>query len=74
MDIRMINKKDEVINVSSLHLKVINNWLVAMNNEEKAIVIETYENAEEAHEALVHTWEMIEMANKQGLQSITIHT
>lgn len=52
MDIRFINRKDEIINCSELSIKVMGNSLIGINAEQKIVEIERYESEEEAREVL----------------------
>lgn len=52
MDIRFINRKDEIINASELSIKVMGNSLIGINAEQKIVEIERYESEEEAREVL----------------------
>lgn len=76
MDIRMINKKDEIINVTNLSIKVSGRWLIGVNEEGKIMQIEEYEDEGEARKNLQTIWEVIENVTngKQNPGAITIHT
>lgn len=52
MDIRFINKKDEIINCSELSIKVMGSSLIGINAEQKIVEIERYGSEEEAREIL----------------------
>ena len=52
MDIRIINSKDEIINVSELSIKVMGRWLVGMTADAKIVEIEEYEGEKKAKEVL----------------------
>jgi hypothetical protein len=52
MDIRIINRKDEIMNVSGLSIKVIGKWLVGMTAEAKIVEIEEFRSEEKAREIL----------------------
>lgn len=52
MDIRFINRKDEIINASELSIKVMGNSLIGINAEQKIVEIERYGSEEEAREVL----------------------
>lgn len=52
MDIRFINKKDEIINCSELSIKVMGSSLIGINAEQKIVEIERYESEEKAREIL----------------------
>ena len=47
MDIRIINKKDEIINVTNLSIMCMDKWLVGMNDEGEIVRIEEHESKEE---------------------------
>lgn len=52
MDIRIINKKDEIINCSELSIKIMNNFLIGIDAEKNIVNIEEYGSEEEAREIL----------------------
>jgi hypothetical protein len=52
MDIRIINSKDEIINVSELSIKAMGRWLVGMTAEAKIVEIEEYGSEGRAKEVL----------------------
>lgn len=52
MDIRIINRDGELINVSRLSLKVIGRSLIGISEKQDVVNVETYESEEEAREAL----------------------
>lgn len=52
MDIRFINRKDEIINASELSIKVMGTSLIGINAEQKIVEIERYGSEEEAREVL----------------------
>lgn len=52
MDIRFINKKDEIINASELSIKAMGSSLIGINAEQKIVEIERYGSEEEAREIL----------------------
>jgi len=52
MDIRFVNKNDEIINATKLSIKVNNRFLIGESVEGKTTIIEDYETWGEAMEAL----------------------
>ena len=66
MDIRFINSKNELINVSNLSIKVINNSLVGIDVEKNVVVIEDYEHKEETEKVLKRIVEMINKSCKDN--------
>ena len=52
MDIRIINRDGELINVSRLSLKVIGRSLIGINEKQEVVNVETYESEEKAREVL----------------------
>lgn len=52
MDIRIINREGELINVSRLSLKVIGRSLIGINEKQDVVNVETYESEEIAKEVL----------------------
>ena len=52
MDIRIINRDGELINVSRLSLKVIGRSLIGIDEEKNVVNVETYESEGEAKEVL----------------------
>lgn len=52
MDIRFINRRDEIINCSELSIKVMGSSLIGINAEAKIMEIERYGSEEEAREIL----------------------
>lgn len=52
MDIRFINRKNEIINATKLSIKVMNKWLIGITAEQKIVEIEKYEDEEKAEEIL----------------------
>jgi hypothetical protein len=59
MDIRIINSKDEIINVSELSIKVMGKYLVGMTAEAKIVEIEAYGSEEGAREVLREVVEVL---------------
>lgn len=52
MDIRFINKKNEIINASRLSIKRMRDSLIGINERNEVVLIEEYENEEEAGKVL----------------------
>lgn len=52
MDIRIINRDGELINVSRLSLKVIGRSLIGIDEEKNVVNVESYESEEEARKVL----------------------
>lgn len=59
MDIRFINRRNEIINVSELSIKVIGSSLIGINAEQKIVEIERYESEEKAKEVLEGVAEVV---------------
>ena len=74
MDIRVINKANEIINVSSLSIKTSGKWLIGMDSRKNVVQIEEYGSEEEAENRLKAMGYAIEEGNRQKLESIVIHT
>lgn len=74
MDIRIINKNDEIINVTSLSIMTMSNWLVGMNDEGEIVRIEEYESKEEAKENLKKLGLAIEEAHEREVKNFLIRT
>lgn len=52
MDIRIINRDGELINVSKLSLKVIGRSLIGISEKQEVVNVETYESEEKARKVL----------------------
>lgn len=52
MDIRIINREGELINVSRLSLKVIGRSLIGISEKQDVVNVETYESEEMARRVL----------------------
>lgn len=52
MDIRIINRDGELINVSRLSLKVIGRSLIGIDEEKNVVNVESYESEEKARKVL----------------------
>lgn len=72
MDIRFINNKKEIINVSNLSIKRMNNFLIGINERQEMIVIEEYENEKEAEEKLKEVANEIIKADLGEYESIIL--
>lgn len=59
MDIRFINKRNEIINASELSIKRMRKFLVGMDEENHIVEIEEYESEERAEEVLKEIVEII---------------
>lgn len=73
MDIRFINKKDEIINCSELSIKVMGNSLIGINAEQKIVEIERYGSEEEAREMLRGVAGCLMEASREGRQVVMIN-
>lgn len=65
MDIRIINREGELINVSRLSLKVIGRSLIGISERQEVVNVETYESEEEAREVLKKIVDFIWEKHKQ---------
>lgn len=65
MDIRIINREGELINVSKLSLKVIGRSLIGISEKQEVVNVETYENEKEAREVLKKIVDFIWEKHKQ---------
>lgn len=74
MDIRIINKKDEIINVTNLSIMCMDKWLVGMNDKGEIVRIEEYERKEEAKENLKKLGLAIEHAHNMEEKNFMIRT
>lgn len=66
MDIRIINRDGELINVSRLSLKVIGRSLIGINEKQEVVNVENYENEEEAREVLKKIVDFIWIKHKDN--------
>lgn len=66
MDIRFINRKNEIINASRLSIKIIGDCLIGYNEENDAITIEQFKDCEEAEKALKYVGGRIMEMNIYG--------
>ena len=66
MDIRIINREGELINVSRLSLKVIGRSLIGISEKQDVVNVETYESEEEAREVLKKIVDFIWRKHKEA--------
>lgn len=66
MDIRIINREGELINVSRLSLKVIGRSLIGISEKQDVVNVETYENEKEAREVLKKIVDFIWIKHKDS--------
>ncbi len=64
MDIRIINRDGELINVSRLSLKVIGRSLIGIDEENNVVNVESYESEEKAREVLKKIVDLIWIKHK----------
>ena len=74
MDIRIINKNYEIINVNNLSIMTMDKWLVGMNDRMETIKIEEYENKEKAKDRLIALGAAIEDAYGRNVKNLLIRT
>lgn len=75
MEIRIINKKDEIVNISNMaKISVRGRCIVGMNEKQEVIVIEEYGSEEEARDRLIALGYAIEEGIKLDLKSQIIRT
>lgn len=74
MDIRVINRKKEIINVSNLSIMSMDKWLVGMNDKGEIVRIEEYKDKDETKEKLEAFGIAIEEGNRLKEGSIIIRT
>lgn len=72
MDIRFINKKEEIINASRLSIKVMGSHLIGINERQEIIIIEEYKSEEEAKEEMKKIIEAVKKGNIEEYESIII--
>ena len=72
MDIRFINKENEIINASRLSIKVMGSHLIGINERQDIIVIEEYENEKEGKESMKKIIEAVKKGNIGEYESIII--
>lgn len=66
MDIRIINRDGELINVSRLSIKVIGRSLIGINEKQEVMNVETYESEEKAREVLKKIVDFIWIKHKDN--------
>lgn len=66
MDIRIINREGELINVSRLSLKTIGRNLIGIDEKQEVVNVETYESEEEAREVLKKIVDFIWIKHKDN--------
>ena len=66
MDIRIINRDGELINVSRLSLKVIGRSLIGINEKQEVVNVESYGSEEEAREVLKKIVDFIWIKHKDN--------
>lgn len=66
MDIRIINRDGELINVSRLSLKVIGRSLIGISEKQEVVNVETYESEEKAREVLKKIVDFIWIKHKEA--------
>lgn len=74
MDIRIINKDNEIINVTNLSIMTSANWLIGMNDKGETVRIEQYESKEEAKDNLEKLGMVLEEAHKDNVTDFLIRT
>ena len=74
MDIRIINKNNEIMNISQLSIMTMDNYIVGMNDKMEIIKIEKYGDKEEAKDRLIALGNAIEIASEKDLKAIIIRT
>lgn len=72
MDIRFINRKDEIINCSELSIKVMGNSLIGINAEQKIVEIERYESEGMVRDRMLQIIEMIKKGVEKQYRGIII--
>lgn len=66
MDIRIINRDGELINVSRLSIKTIGRNLIGIDEKKNVVNIEVYEGEEEAREVLKKIVDFIWIKHKDN--------
>lgn len=70
MDVRFINKRNEIINATNSSIKVSDRYLIGENEEGKSKVIEEYEGREEAEGIIKEIGE--QLIRSRGAEEIII--
>lgn len=74
MDIRVINKAKEIINVSRLSITTQGKWLIGLTERGETVRIEEYESKEEAQDKLEAFGMEIEAAMENKQENVLIKT
>ena len=75
MDIRVINKKNEIVNLSNMDkIMVSGKWIVGINDKGECMQIEEFESEEEAKERLEGLGRAIEYASESELEGMVLRT
>lgn len=74
MDIRVINKNNEIINVTNLSIMAQGKWMVGMNDRGETVRIEEYENKEGAQDALERMSLAVEIAVEKDKENMLVRT
>lgn len=74
MDIRVINKNKEIVNVSRLSITVQGKWLIGLTERGETVRIEEYESKEEAQDRLEAFGMAIEAAMENKQENVLIKT
>jgi len=72
MDIRVINSKGEMINLTESNIQVSGNWIIGINANGNVVQVEGYESKEEAEERLDGLIERIEFAMMKDCEAFVI--
>lgn len=72
MDIRFINREGNIVNVTNLSILREGMYLIGMNERGNKIVMEKYDNEEEAKEKIRIIGNNIIIATRNGEETITI--
>lgn len=72
MDVRIVNKKREIVNVSELSVGLMGKWLVGRNERKEVVQIEEYESEEEAKKVLEEIVEYVKRGTKKRYGAIVI--
>ena len=74
MDIRVINKNNEIINVTNLSIKRTGRWIIGADVNGNIERIEEYENEEKAEDRLIAFGIAVENGGKLDLKTVLIRT
>jgi hypothetical protein len=74
MDIRVINKAKEIVNVSRLSITTQGKWLIGLTERGETVRIEEYESKEEAQDRLEAFGMKIEAAMENKQENVLIKT